>query len=92
LSKLLFAPLSVVGGFLAGKVATTVFERIWGLIDDQQSPEPDQRAVRWPKLIAALALEGAIFRTVRGAFDRGARELFGRLTGTWPGEEAPRVS
>lgn len=92
MSKILFLPFSIVGGFLAGKVATMMFERIWRVIDDQESPEPDQRAVRWPKLIAALALEGAIFRAVRGGFDRGARELFKRLTGTWPGEEAPKAA
>jgi len=91
-SKILFVPFSVIGGFLAGKVATTVFERVWGLIDDQESPEPDQRGTRWPKLIAALALEGAIFRAVRGGFDRGSRELFTRLTGSWPGEEEPKPS
>ena len=87
--KLLFVPFSVISGFLAGKIATAAFERLWSLIDKQESPEPDQRAVKWPKLIAALALEGAIFRTVRGAFDRGSRELFSRATGTWPGEERP---
>ena len=92
MTKLLFAPFSIVGGFLAGKIATLTFERIWRLVDDRQSPQPDQRAVRWPKLIAALALEGAIFRAVRGAFDRGARELFRRLTGSWPGEEAPKTA
>lgn len=90
MSKILFLPLSVVTGFLAGKVATTAFERLWRLVDNRESPEPDQRAVRWPKLIAALALEGAIFRAVRGAFDRGSRELFYRATGTWPGDETPK--
>ena len=92
MSKILFMPFSVLGGFLAGKIATSAFERIWGLVDDRESPEPDQRGVKWPKLIAALALEGAIFRAVRGAFDRGARELFHRLTGSWPGGEAPKAT
>lgn len=90
MSKILFVPVSVISGFLAGKLATTLFERMWRLLDKRESPEPDQRGVRWTKLIAALALEGAIFRAVRGAFDRGARELFTRVTGTWPGEEAPK--
>lgn len=88
MSKILFVPFSVISGFLAGKLATVLFERIWRLLDSQESPEPDQRGVKWSKLIAALALEGAIFRAVRGAFDRGARELFTRTTGAWPGKEA----
>ncbi len=90
MSKILFVPFSVISGFIAGKIATTVFERIWRLVDDQESPEPDQRAAKWPKLIAALALEGAIFRAVRGAFDRGSREVFTRMTGSWPGDDAPK--
>ena len=88
MAKVLFTPFSILTGFLAGKLATVAFERIWALIDDQESPEPAQRATGWPKLIIALALEGAIFRAVRGAFDRGSRELFRRATGAWPGEEA----
>lgn len=90
MTKVLFLPFSIIGGFLAGKVATLLFERIWRLVDDRESPEPSQRAVRWPKLILALVLEGAIFRAVRGAADRGSRELFHRMTGAWPGDEAPK--
>jgi len=91
-SKILFVPFSVITGFLAGKVATSAFERLWRLFDQQESPAPNQRAARWPKLIAALALEGAIFRATRGAFDRGSRELFRRATGAWPGEENPKAA
>jgi hypothetical protein len=90
MTKVLFLPFSVIGGFLAGKVATMIFERLWRVVDDQASPEPDQRWAQWPKLVLALALEGAIFRTVRGGFDRGSRELFTRLTGAWPGKDAPK--
>lgn len=89
MSKILFLPFSVIGGFLAGKIATMTFERLWRLVDDRESPEPDQRGVKWPKLLAALALEGAIFRAVRGGVDRASRELFKRLTGSWPGKDAP---
>jgi len=89
--KILFLPFSVIGGFIAGKLATALFERLWRMIDkSDESPQPDQRAVKWPKLIAALALEGAIFRAVRGGVDRGSRELFTRLTGSWPGDEEPK--
>jgi len=91
-SRILFLPFRVITGFLAGKVATTVFERVWRLVDDQESPDPGQRAVKWSKLIAALALEGAIYRAVRGAFDRGSRELFTRATGSWPGDEHPKAA
>lgn len=88
MTKILFLPFSVLGGLLAGKLAAKAFDGLWRLVDKQESPKPDQRRARWPKLLAALILEGAIFRVVRGAVDRGSRELFSRLTGSWPGEEA----
>ena len=42
-----------------------------------------------PKLAAALVIEGAIFRLVKGLFDHAARSGFARWTGAWPGEEHP---
>jgi Protein of unknown function (DUF4235) len=89
ISKILFLPLSVAGGILAGLVGKKLFERVWGLIDKEEPPGPRHRETSWLKLIAAMALEGAIFRAVRGAFDHGARRSFARLTGVWPGEEKP---
>ena len=87
--KVLFIPVSVVGGVLAGLVGKKLFDAAWGLVDDQEPPEPEHRDVSVPKLAAALALEGAIFRAVRGLADRGARVGFYRATGRWPGEEEP---
>jgi hypothetical protein len=87
--KILFTPISVVAGVLAGIVGRKVFERLWSLIDDEEPPGPEHCEVSWPKLIAALALEGAIFRLVKGLADRGARRAFATGTGTWPGEERP---
>jgi hypothetical protein len=85
----MFIPISVAGGLLAGLVAKKAFEASWSVIDDQEPPESEHREVEWPKLIAALALEGAIFRAVRGASDHLARGAFERATGVWPGEERP---
>jgi hypothetical protein len=87
--KVLFVPVSILGGFLAGLLGKKIFERNWGLVDDQEPPAAKHREVRYGKLAAALLLEGAIFRLVRGFFDHGARRGFQRLTGAWPGEEAP---
>jgi Protein of unknown function (DUF4235) len=62
---------------------------LWGVIDDQEAPEPKYRDISLKKLIPALVLEGAIFRAIRGLFDHGTRQAFQRLTGTWPGDEQP---
>ena len=67
MSKILFIPVSVLGGIAAGFVGKKIFEQIWGLIDSEEPPDPKHRETTWLKLLAALALEGAIFRAVRGA-------------------------
>ncbi|HEX5610604.1 MAG TPA: DUF4235 domain-containing protein [Solirubrobacterales bacterium] len=85
--KFIFAPVGIVAGLIAGFLAQKVFERIWAAIDDEDPPEPDVRGAPRAKLIAALALEGAVFRIVKGLTDRGARSGFAALTGSWPGED-----
>ena len=89
MGKVLFIPISIGGGFVAGMIGRKIFEKAWGLIDDEEAPKPKHREISLAKLVPALALEGAIFRVVRGLFDHGSRQGFLRLTGSWPGEEAP---
>jgi hypothetical protein len=89
MSKLLFIPFSVIGGILAGIVGKKTFEALWGKIDDHEAPDPEHRNISLKKLATALVLQGAIFRAVRGLFDHGARRLFSKLTGSWPGDEHP---
>jgi hypothetical protein len=85
--KVVFAPIGILAGLAAGFAAQKGFERIWAVFDDEEAPEVEDRAVSYPKLIAALALEGAIFRLVKGMVDRGARVGFASTTGVWPGED-----
>ncbi len=85
--KVLFAPIGIGAGLLAGIAAQKAFERLWAAIDDEDPPEPDSRDAPALKLIAALALEGAIFRVAKGLADRGARSGFAAVTGSWPGED-----
>jgi len=87
--KLVFTPFSILLGLAAGIVAQKIFAKLWGLVDDQEPPSPEHRELSWPKLVAALLVEGAIFRLVKGLTDHGLRRSFARATGTWPGEEAP---
>jgi hypothetical protein len=87
--KILFLPISIVAGLLAGLIAKKAFEQAWSLIDEEEPPQAEHREISWPKLVAALVLEGAIFRLVKGLTDHGARRSFARVTGSWPGEEAP---
>jgi Protein of unknown function (DUF4235) len=85
--KLLFAPLGVAAGLVAGLVAQKAFERLWAAFDEEGPPEPGQRDASYPRLIGALMVEGAVFRLTKGVVDHGTRRAFARATGRWPGEE-----
>jgi Protein of unknown function (DUF4235) len=87
--RFLFAPIGIATGLVAGIVGKKAFDQIWGLVDDREPPQPEHREIEWPKLVAALAVEGAIFRLVKGVTDHGVRRSFATLTGSWPGEERP---
>lgn len=89
MAKLLFAPVSIGGGLVAGVIGRKLFTALWGLVDDQEAPKPEHRDVPRGKLLAALAIEGALFTLVRGLVDHGSRLAFTRLTGSWPGEAQP---
>lgn len=85
--RFLFAPIGILAGLAAGFAAQKGFERLWAAFDEEEAPEPEDREVSYPKLAAALIVEGAIFRLVKGMVDRGARLSFASITGSWPGEE-----
>lgn len=87
--KFLFLPFSIAAGLIAGKLSERLFEGIWRLFNDEDAPEAEHREISLVKLVLALAIEGAIFRAVRGLVDHGARRGFERATGSWPGDEAP---
>jgi hypothetical protein len=90
--KFLFLPFSIAAGLIAGFLSKKIFDGIWHLFDDQEAPEPEHREISLLKLVLALAIEGAVFRAVRGLVDHSARRGFHRATGSWPGQEAPERS
>jgi Protein of unknown function (DUF4235) len=87
--KVIFLPVSIGGGLLAGFIGKKLFGLIWGMIDDQDAPQPQHRNIHLGKLALALVIEGALFALIRGLVDHGSRHAFSRLAGSWPGEEQP---
>ena len=88
--KIFFAPVGIAAGLVAGFAAKKAFEKAWAVIDDEDPPEPNVRGVPTGKLLAALAIEGAIFRVTKGIVDHQARSAFAGATGRWPGEDPAR--
>jgi len=71
MTQILYVPFSVVGGIFAGFVGKKTFQGLWRLFDDQDAPNPKDREIAWTKLMAALLLQGAIWRGVRALRDQG---------------------
>jgi len=86
MSKLIFRPVSIAAGLLAGLVGEKLFQGLWKVVDKQEPPKPEERPVAIGMLAVALAMEGALFRLVKGLAEHGSRHAFARLTGSWPGE------
>ncbi|HEX6116371.1 MAG TPA: DUF4235 domain-containing protein [Solirubrobacterales bacterium] len=89
IAKVLFIPFSIAGSLIAGMLSKKLFDFIWARFDDAEPPEAEHRDVSMAKLVAANAVQGAIFRGVRAGSDRGSRAAFYRATGVWPGEKEP---
>ena len=89
MGQILFRPISLISGLIAGLTSKQLFGLIWGAIDDEQAPEPQHANVSYAKLVAALIIEGALFGLIRGLTDHEARRGYARLTGSWPGDPEP---
>jgi len=86
---LLYKPLGIVFGLLAGFLSKKIFEQIWGLIDKEEPPKPTTEEAPWSKVLAAAAVQGVTFKVTRAAVDRAGATGFANLTGKWPGEKTP---
>ncbi|MEV4711014.1 DUF4235 domain-containing protein [Micromonospora sp. NPDC049374] len=80
-----YKPVGVLMGFAAGAIAGAVFRQVWKMTaGDGEAPNPTDEDRRWGEILAAAALQGAIFSVVRAAVDRGGAVGVRRLTGRWP--------
>jgi hypothetical protein len=87
----LFTPIGLAVGLAAGQVAKKIFDKVWGLVKDEEAPRPKHREVPVATMVVALLVEGAIARVVRGMVDHGTRHGWAQLTGAWPGAERPEA-
>ncbi len=83
--KILYKPVGIVGGILAGAVAGAIFKRTWKLIEhDDTPPHPRDEDRRWAEILLAATIQGAIFAAIKAAVDRGGATAMRRATGAWP--------
>ncbi|MFB9697669.1 DUF4235 domain-containing protein [Amorphoplanes digitatis] len=85
LRKVAYKPVGLLLGVAAGAVAGFVFKEVWRLASgDDDAPNATDEDRGWGEIIAAAALQGAIFATVKALVDRGGAAGIRRITGEWP--------
>ncbi len=85
LEKVAFKPINLALGIGAGALAGMVFKQVWKLASgDDDAPDAGDEDRGWAEIIAAAALQGAIFAVVKAVVHRGGAVGAKKLTGTWP--------
>jgi predicted metal-dependent enzyme (double-stranded beta helix superfamily) len=84
-SKVAYKPVGLLLGIGAGVVAGAIFKQVWKVAaGDDDAPDATDEERGWGEILAAAALQGAIFAVVKAAVDRGGAAGVRRLTGRWP--------
>jgi len=85
MGKLVYKPVGILLGVAAGGIAGVVFKQVWKRVaGDSDAPNATDEERDWGEVLAAAALQGAIFALVKAAVDRGGAVGVKRLTGRWP--------
>lgn len=87
-AKILYRPVGLVTSVIAGLVAGSLFRAVWSRTaagDKSDPPKPLESEYPMREILAAAALQGAIYAAVKAATERGGARAFQRATGEWPG-------
>ena len=83
--KVAYKPVGILLGIAAGALAGFIFKEVWKVaVGDDDAPNATDEDRGWGEILAAAALQGAIFAIVKAAVDRGGATSVRKLTGTWP--------
>lgn len=85
LGRVAYKPVGLVLGAAAGALSGLLFRQVWKRASGQdEAPRATDEERRWGEILAAAALQGAIFAVVRAAVDRAGATGVRRATGHWP--------
>jgi Protein of unknown function (DUF4235) len=85
--KLLYKPFAFVFGIVAGMIAGALFKRAWLVVGGEEGkPDAKDKQRGLVEVVAAAALQGAVFGGVKAAVDRAGAHGYEALTGVWPGK------
>lgn len=85
LGRMAYKPVGALLGVAAGLIAGAVFKQAWRVLgSDGDAPDATDEDRGWGEILAAAALQGAIFAIVKAAVDRGGATGVRKMVGTWP--------
>ena len=88
MNKLMYKALGLLVSLLASLLAGAIFKTLWKFTPGpDEAPEATDQRRGWGEVLAAAALQGAIFALIKAAFDRATAQGVREVTGEWPGEE-----
>lgn len=83
--KIAYKPVGLMLGAAAGAISGLVFKQIWKHVaNDDDAPNATDEDRGWGEVLAAAALQGAIFAVVKASVDRAGATGVRRVTGRWP--------
>jgi Protein of unknown function (DUF4235) len=83
--KIAYKPVGLVLGAAAGAISGLVFKQIWKYVaNDDDAPNATDEDRGCGEILAAAAVQGAIFAVVKAAVDRAGATGVRRVTGRWP--------
>lgn len=85
MAKLIYKPFGILVGVLAGVLAGRAFERIWGLVSEDEPADAEDREAGWGEVLSSAAIHGAVYGLVQALVRRSGAKGFERATGIWPG-------
>ena len=86
-AKLVYRPVGLAGGILAGVVSGAIFKQVWKRVSgEDDAPDALQSEYGMREVVLAAAIQGALFAATKAAIDRAGARGFTKLTGSWPGD------
>jgi hypothetical protein len=88
-AAVLYRPVGLASSLVAGLIAGRIFDQVWkkarpGTVGDPPGPLETEYPLK--EILAAAAVQGAIFAVVRTIVNRQGARVFERWTGEWPGD------
>lgn len=76
MNKLLYKPFGLAFGVAGGILAGAIFKQIWKRVSgEDEAPDATSFDYSLGEVLAAAALQGAIFAVVKAAIDRGGAKV-----------------